>query len=209
VLVVQSRNVLVAALAVLAGFVGPFAAFRRSFAFSSWYSPFASPFIAEAVAPTLETTALGSEIIGERGLRANVYKRFELLDVALEFTTGDPLRAVVGRSRADWSERAAEVFGEETAIHNHFAASAVNLGLVGTVVTIGILFAQPLWRIVRRGAWHDRGQVAVYAASLGVVISLSFYDGFFSPSLMVLWALLTHLAFPVQHRGRRRTALAN
>ena len=85
--------------------------------------------------------------------------------------------------------------GAEAAIHNHFLASLVNLGLVAAVVTTVVLFVQPLARLVRRGLLRDRERVAVFAAALGAITSLSFYEGFFSPSLMLVWALLIAAAF--------------
>jgi O-antigen ligase len=115
----------------------------------------------------------------------------------------EPAQSLIGHSRAEWRERSEEELGAETAIHNHFVASLVNLGLLGGLATVGVLFVQPMWRIARRREASDADAVFVFTAGLGTIASLSFYEGFFSPSLMLVWALLTRAAFPPLSVGIR------
>lgn len=201
-LVVQSRNVVLAFLVVtLAWF---FSRHEATVSVLLVALAFVSPLVVEAALPTIQANELGSGLIGEDIYERNVYTRFELFDSGFDFIGEDPLQSVLGRSRGEWEDYLESQAALPKSVHNHFLASIINLGFIAGAISIVALFALPLFRLASKSRRLSADGRAVFLAALGAVVSLSFYEGFFSPTLMIIWALMWYEAFVrVQPSGMR------
>lgn len=168
----------------------------------------AGPLTLSLVLPAVEDQPVAQSFVGEGYLRDNVTERVSLVGTATGMLAEAPLRSLLGFPHAAWDERsAADGDGEPTALHNHFLATLLFLGLTGGGVVLVALYLVPMATVLRRGLRTDESLLVV-VAMLGAFVSLSFYEGYFSLAFMVLLAALWHEAAPpagaVQPTGAAR-----
>lgn len=155
-------------------------------------------FVMQQMIPYLERTAFGRGVIGEGIFQRNVQVRFTLVDQALGLIQGNPLNGLLGWSHLEWLENSK--VSEDITVHNFFASSLLFLGVIAGSLTIWGLFIRPLGTIIRSveseslTTGQSRRRQWALTAGAGVLVSLNFYEGFFSLTLGIyigaLWFLM-------------------
>jgi len=209
-IVSQSRNVYLAVVVVVAAWYlivspGRYLALRVVVIAAS-----IATFVVQFLLQFLAQTPVIAPLVGEGIYERNVYRRFTLLDAAQSFVSEQPLRALVGFDHHEW--RTTTMGIEEVGLHNNFAASLVHLGLVAGAITLVGLFFLPAFRVISQleaGDLDDaqsRVRKVCLTALVGALISLNFYEGFFSLVLAFLVAVLWIASCSPQSKnaGQRR-----
>lgn len=163
-------------------------------------------FVIEVIIPFLGSTALGAALIGEGIYERNVEARFSLMDGAMQLVQDSPLQALIGWQHADWQAAAVNT---EAGVHNHFMASLLYLGVIGGAASIWALFVAPLKIVVVQLETHDlssadrKFRLWIATVSAGVLVSLNFYEGFFSLALGMFIGLSWFAAAELRERRFR------
>ena len=79
--------------------------------------------------------------------------------------------------------------------HNYFLSTLVFLGFVGGGVWIVGLYIMPAILVSRLLHLNDPVVVVCFVSLLGVILGLSFYEGFFSVVVMFVLAMAWSVAF--------------
>lgn len=197
VVMAQSRNVLLGAVAVpvmwLAVSRGRWVLVRIGLVAAGL-----ATFIIDQVFPLLEDNFIGRSTIGEGILQQNVESRFTLVQGALAMISHDPTRSLIGWSHSEWI--AESPVSVDVGVHNNFVSAIMFLGVIGGSLTILALYFLPLKNVVSGLEKIDtlslearRRRFAVTSAT-GALISVNFYEGFFSLALAlqigILWMLM-------------------
>jgi len=196
----QSRNMYLSALVVL---VVWFVFARRNRWSLMGYSLVVaglSTFFVEVTLPLIAETGFGRSIIGEGIFERNIYTRFSIVHGAVDVISTNPIRVLVGIDHSDWTLFWLSRTGESVGLHNNIFASLLYLGVIGGAITLLVLYAIPAIRILRQ-LKNDaltptdvtRRRVALTGLA-GTLISINFYEGFFSLALALqvglLWVLM-------------------
>lgn len=198
-LIAQSRNVLLVMLTVSA-----LLAFRRRLVrHRILLAPLSMlAFVAPAgIAPAmnlLETT--GHDIvIGEGIYRDNVRAREDHVSVGARALSEANMRGkLLGVSRTDWT-----VYSASTP-HNHYVSLAVFDGLMG-MIAIVFVWMGSVWRGIR---WaQSETDLLIWISALGVVIGLSFYEGYFSAPAVLIVGMAAAVRPAPAKRGSPASAL--
>ncbi len=154
----------------------------------------AATFLVEQFLPLITSNFLGRALVGQGIFEENVTTRFEVSEGAVALISSSPFAAVVGFDHGDWSVGVPDYEG--VGVHNHFLATLLFVGLIAGAVTLWALFIGPAAAVLHSLEEDDltdaqvlRRQVALTAMA-GVLISLNFYEGFFSFALAVFIGLL-------------------
>ena len=154
------------------------------------------PVAVELSVPILQETEIGNKLVGTGTiLERNVDVRFDQFRDAYTLTTRDPSRALLGFSRQDWRDLMLETHINVVAPHNYFLSTLVFLGFVGGGVWIVGLYIMPAILVSRLLHLNDPVVVVCFVSLLGVILGLSFYEGFFSVVVMFVLAMAWSVAF--------------
>ncbi len=196
----QSRNILLAAVVVLGMWYLVVRPGRWLLAGATLVACGVATLVVEQLLPIFARTSLGGALIGEGIFQRNVEARFGLVSGAIELVRQEPLRALIGWQHADWRQFGLTDY--DVGVHNHVASSMLFLGVIAGSVTLWVILVRPLHRILAvlagsaGSALGDRGRTLVVAAA-GILVSLNFYEGFFSLTLGIfvglMWAFLVDL----------------
>lgn len=197
IVMAQSRNVLLGAVAVpvmwLAVSRGRWVLVRIGLVAAGL-----ATFIVDQIIPVLEDNLIGRSIIGKGIFQQNVESRFTLVQGALSMIANDPARSLIGWSHSDWIAESPVI--PDVGVHNNFVSAIMFLGIIGGPLTILGLYFLPLRRIVSIVERIDklslearRRRFAITSAT-GALVSVNFYEGFFSLALAlqigILWLLM-------------------
>ncbi len=201
VLISQSRNVILTAFVV----IGAYAVMRRTRNNVLGYWILAAalliPFVIDEVLPAVEDVAVVESLVGRGVLASNVEARFELVDLGVEFLTDRPEDALFGHDWASWYDFTIIRTGMRISPHNHFIATFVTFGLLGGALVMYSLFVHPVIRMLRVGFRSDHERQLVYLAFVGAIVSLSFYEGFFSPILGMMLGVVWFVGYGLSPDG--------
>lgn len=194
----QSRNIFLGTFAVVVMWFLVVRKGRVGWARVALIASGAAVLVMQQVMPYLLNTSLGRDIVGQGIFERNVESRFTLFNGAAKMIGNSPFRSVLGWSHEDW--RASNLLQVDAGVHNFFASSLLFLGLVGGVLALWGLFFRPLGQAVllfKRDSPPDERRLRVryvLVAGAGVLVSLNFYEGFFSLALALYiaftWQLL-------------------
>ena len=167
------------------------------------------PVAVELSVPILQETEIGNKLVGTGTiLERNVDVRFDQFRDAYTLTTRDPSRALLGFSRQDWRDLMLETHINVVAPHNYFLSTLVFLGFVGGGVWIVGLYIMPAILVSRLLHLNDPVVVVCFVSLLGVILGLSFYEGFFSVVVMFVlamaWSCLLYTSPSPRDRTRSR-----
>lgn len=166
-------------------------------------------FLVEQLLPLMTSTGLGRALVGQGIFEVNVTTRFEVSEGAVNLISSSPFAAVIGFDHADWSVGVPDYEG--VGVHNHFLATLLFVGLIAGVVTLWALFIGPAAAVLRSLEQNHltepqvlRRQVLMTAMA-GVLVSLNFYEGFFSFALAIfvglLWLLGVNYDADIKRKG--------
>ncbi len=201
----QSRNILLAAVTVIVAWFLVIRPGHWLLARVTLMACGVATLVVEQLLPLIADTSLGAALIGQGIFQRNVEARFGLVGGAIHLVRDQPLRALVGWQHRDW--RQFNLTDYDVGVHNHIASSLLFLGVIAGTATLVVVFVIPLHRLlvvlasapapgVRR-----RAQVLVTAAT-GVLVSLNFYEGFFSLTVGIFVGLMWAFLAGVGHPGR-------
>ncbi len=204
----QSRNVLLAAVTVVLAWFLVIRPGHWLLARITLLACGVATLVVEQLLPLIADTSLGAALIGQGIFQRNVEARFGLVGGAVHLVRDQPLRALVGWQHQDW--RQFNLTDYDVGVHNHIASSVLFLGVIAGTATLLVVFVLPLHRLlvvlgstpvpeVRR-----RAQVLVTAAT-GILVSLNFYEGFFSLTVGIFVGLTWAFLVGVGDRGRPGT----
>ena len=194
----QSRNIFLGTFVVLLTWFMIVRPGRTSWLRPALISSGAAVLVMQQVLPYLMDTELGRDVVGQGIFQRNVESRFTLFNGAARMIADSPFRSILGWSHEDW--RSSNLLTVEAGVHNFFASSLLFLGLIGGSLTIWALFIRPLGHAValcKSNRLVEDQQLRVrfvVTAGTGVLVSLNFYEGFFSLALglyiAIAWQLL-------------------
>jgi len=192
----QSRNMMLAALAVVLMWFLVVRLRARAVIRPALVAAMAATFVVQLLLPRLSDFAVVRALVGENVFQRNVSIRFTLAQEAGESIVSDWFGILFGNSHVDWFKEV----GLDAGVHNFFLGELLFLGVVGGALTVWGFFIRPLGvvtRILMDRQTHDRERIRradfAVTAGVGVLISLNFYEGFFSLILGVYIALLWQL----------------
>ncbi len=186
----QSRNVLLGVCGVLLAWFLVISRRRWRAAPIALALAFLATVVVERALPVASNTALGRAAVGEGIYQEYVEARFSLTASAVDLISREPGRFVFGWPHLAWTE----LTGAEATLHNHILATLIFTGAVAGALTLWAFFVAPLARILALAARactpdQERRAQFVTASAVGVLISINFYEGFFSPALGLFVAL--------------------
>ena len=195
VLIGQSRNMLLAVSLVAVAFLIHRRSFRVPIARVLLAVAFLAPLAIDIAIPVLESTPVTNSILGESTFRENIDDRAIVQEVGIDLLSADLARSINGYGREAWLDHVERVAGLRISLHNNYLAQMIYLGLVGGTISMTVLYLTPAWRSTRHRVKDGRQRLLVHLSVLGAFVSLNFYEGWFSLTLMVEMAALWHLAF--------------
>jgi O-antigen ligase len=157
----------------------------------------AAVLVVQVVLPVTDTVGVSQGFVGEGVYASNVEARFTLIDGAIRLINDDPTGAILGWSHQEWIAHSS--LSQDSGVHNFFASSLLFLGLIGGSLTILGIFFFPLASILKSLSADDltpeqqRRRQFVATAAAGVLVSLNFYEGFFSLALGVYMGMMWYL----------------
>lgn len=194
----QSRNIFLGTFAVLAMWLFIVKPRRLGSARLALVASGAAVLVMQQVLPYLSNTSFGRDVVGQGIFERNVESRFTLFNGALKMINNSPLRSILGWSHDDW--RNSNLLQVDAGVHNFFASSLLFLGLIGGFLTLWGLFVRPLGHalaLFKNESLAESRQLRVkyvLTAGTGVLVSLNFYEGFFSLAVALYvaftWQLL-------------------
>jgi hypothetical protein len=194
-LVAQSRTGFMAGVAVLLAYLALRVFERRSIAVVLVLSAISIPVLAQWLYPSLQNEQFVSDVIGQSTFQNNVDLRLNMYGLALSWLThpGGGL-VLIGISRAHWLASTGAVLGSPVVLHNYFLSTLMFFGLAGGLISLLGLVVVPVWRLARSGL-PSKAHEVVFLSTIGMIVSLQFYEGFFS--LIIMWQLpaLWYVAF--------------
>lgn len=193
----QSRNIYITAAAVIAMWYLAVRPRRYTLVGVGILSCGLATFLVQQAFPLLVDTEIGRSIIGEGILQRNITARFSLVNEAMELVDKNEWQALIGWSHQDWLTTI--VNAQDATIHNFFFSSVVFLGLIGSGFTIWAFFVRPLPRCIRlyrlrKGTASTPQTSFLLVAASGTLVSLNFYEGFFSLTLGFIVGVAWYLA---------------
>ena len=187
ILIAQSRNVYLSIVVVTAAYVVLTNMPNRSvFARVILTCAFFMPFIIDFALPWIGSLPIGEALIGEGVFEKNVYSRGVQHEIALNLIMEQPSRTLFGYSHAEWLRWMGELEDKEHVIHNHFISLILYMGLLPGGFALLALYVIPMYRMIRYADWQSPENMAVYLAVTGCVLSLGFYEGWFSPAYVIV-----------------------
>ena len=101
----------------------------------------------------------------------------------------------------------ASLGSKDQVLHNHFVSIILYFGWIGGATFIGLCLVVPLWRIVP--SMHlEPNALFVGLSAIGALSSLTFYEGYYSPWLIVLIAMLWYAWVRFGSRGDNRSIVS-
>lgn len=202
-LIAQSRTGFISAAVVLLGFIGLRVLARRTAAFLMIIGVLSIPIAAQWLYPSLQAEQYVSDVIGQSTFQANVDLRVNMYGMALSWLTHPSTSLFFwGIDRSQWLAGTTANLGTPVVLHNYFLSELMFFGLAAGMLSILGLLLLPLWRLASSGL-VDRQEEVVFLATIGMVTSLQFYEGFFSLILMWQLAALWYVAYGRARPGRR------
>lgn len=194
----QSRNMLLASVVVVLTWLfvasrGHWVQLRLVLILSA-----VATFVVELLLPVVLTTGLGRAVVGEGIFETNVISRFALREGVADLIASAPFASVVGFDHADWTGGNYDEY-EGIGVHNHFLATLLFVGIIAGGLTLWALFISPCLTVLRSlsdgelNAAQVRRRQVLLTALAGVLVSLNFYEGFFSFTLALVIGLLWQL----------------
>jgi len=199
-LVAQSRTGFLAAFVVLACYLGLRSPARVTVARVSVLTAILFPLAVQFV--DLSSIKYGplSGFFSDRTLELNAQQRISMDSLAISHLLQFDLSGIFfGYSRADWLLDISSLIGRPQVLHNMFLSTLLYFGWVAGSVVLIAFFLAPIFAIARRGL-HRQADVCAFLSAVGMIVSLQFYEGFFSLIVMLEIAVLWYVAY-VRHEG--------
>ncbi len=151
-------------------------------------------FVAGVALTHFQDTWLVQAVVGQKTLANNVDDRLGQFTLGLETIVHQNLfSALFGYPRAAWAADTQARFGAPVELHNHLLSTVVFFGLAGGLLFLFLMYFVPLW-LVAGQTRQIRDGLFLGLGGLGAILSLQFYEGFFSPVVCLLmggcWASL-------------------
>lgn len=176
IVMAQSRTGFVAALFVLVTFATQ-VWFRARVTRAVLTVLAVAPFLILLLYPLLRDGRLVVSFVGENTISRNVDYRIGIYEIALEqLRAADLSRVAFGLDRAEWLALMTRTFGTPFELHNNWLSNVLFLGWIGGVMAILVILL-PLFRLASS---VDPDARFLVLAGIGAVVSLQFYEGFFS-----------------------------
>jgi hypothetical protein len=194
-LVAQSRTGFIAGAVVLIGFASIRMLARRAVAFLIILGSLSIPVAAQLLYPSLQSEPFISDVIGQNIIQQNVTFRVDMYATAFSSLSNPSISLLTwGIDREQWFVGTGGALGTDTVLHNYFLSTLMFFGVLGGSLTLLGLVIMPLWRLASSGLVTRQQEVA-FLATIGMVTSLQFYEGFFSLILMLQLAVLWYVAY--------------
>ena len=155
------------------------------------------PIAVEAGLPLMKQTPIVQQLVGRKQslIGKNVDVRMEQFREVFLFISQDPIGTLGGFPRDDWRKFMINRHGIAIAPHNYFLSNLLFVGVVGGLVWIFGLFLIPAIRLSQQDHAHEPVKQLALVALWGTIVGLSFYEGFFSITVMIAIAVSWYLAF--------------
>ncbi len=148
------------------------------------------PLLISLSLPFLINMPVAKMFIGEKVYEKNVINRILSYGLAIDIIVKNPKDALWGISHESWKKYYSAFTNEEAVLHNNFLANVLYLGIIAGFINIAILII-PILNILKLHINRSTVLTACYLITLGTIVSLQFYEGFFSViyilQLSILW----------------------
>lgn len=147
------------------------------------------PAIVGAFVYSEQASIIKDIFMSEKLYEKNVDSRFESYTIIFDIIKKEPFRSVAGISHKKYIEYISQIKNIEVGLHNHFLSDIVYLGVFGGVMNFCLLIF-PIIYMALHSTFYSKKRIFCLLASVGAIICLQFYEGFFSIAYCYLLALL-------------------
>lgn len=194
-IVSQARTVFLAAAVVTIAYALLRARPSRSLARWMLLAVLTVPLFAEIALTAVRGSAPATALIGEDTTEENVEARLTLYRLAWQqIRSADLGELLFGLERSSWADSSTLVFGQSLVLHNHTLATILFFGVIGGSLALVLLYVAPALTIIGHGL-QDESRRFAFLLVLGSLTSLQFYEGAFSPVLMLHVAATWFVAY--------------
>ena len=118
-------------------------------------------------------------LVSEGQYQYNVDERYYEYTAAIKAVTENPTVFFVGVPHSEWTYYSRGMISEGEALHNHFLSMLVFFGIIGGLINL-LVYILPIMNLVQTNSYAGKDISVILLASIGMLIGLNFYEGFFS-----------------------------